>query len=141
MGMPWHKRVRARLNFVPCLSLLVNPLGIAAGIWALVTTMTGNLHLALWLIVLAGVNIALAAFTIGIFQVQAWRKTRPVLSSGRDRARFMMRVNPLFLLVYWIWWAIPLTIGFHMFLRNGGLVWERTQKIDANHQLIRDGVG
>jgi hypothetical protein len=34
-------------------------------------------------------------------------------------------------------WIIPLTIGLRMYLRGEGLVWERTEKIDANNALVR----
>jgi len=40
-----------------------------------------------------------------------------------------------------LWWSIPLAIGFSMFVRDTGLVWERTEKINANHGLLQDGVG
>jgi hypothetical protein len=40
-------------------------------------------------------------------------------------------------MVYWILWLVPLAIGFRMYLRDGGLVWERTEKVDANHDLVR----
>lgn len=40
MGMPLGKRLRARMNFVPTLSLLVNPVGFVIGIWALVQALT-----------------------------------------------------------------------------------------------------
>ena len=48
----------------------------------------------------------------------------------------MLRVNPLFQMVWWLVWLIPLWIGFRMYLKEGGLVWHRTPKIDANHDLI-----
>jgi hypothetical protein len=40
------------------------------------------------------------------------------------------------LLRYSIWWTIPIVIGIGMFLREGGLNWERTTKTDANHELV-----
>ena len=33
--------------------------------------------------------------------------------------------------------AIPIVIGFLMFLTDKGKVWKRTTKVDANHNLIR----
>jgi hypothetical protein len=41
-------------------------------------------------------------------------------------------------MIWWFLWIIPLTIGLRMFLRGEGLVWERTEKIDANNALVRD---
>lgn len=43
-----------------------------------------------------------------------------------------------FFIAYSIWWTIPIVIGIGMFLREGGLNWERTTKTDANHELVRD---
>jgi hypothetical protein len=40
------------------------------------------------------------------------------------------------LLGWWLFWIVPLVIGFRMYLRDGGLVWERTVKINANNDLI-----
>jgi hypothetical protein len=31
----------------------------------------------------------------------------------------------------------PLFIGIQMFVRDKGLIWERTEKVDANHDLVR----
>ena len=53
------------------------------------------------------------------------------------RAWYMLRVNPVALMIWWLVWLIPLWIGFRMFLKDEGLVWERTEKIDANHTLVR----
>lgn len=142
MGMPLGKRVRARLNFVPCLSLTLNPIGLVVGVWALVGALTSTTQfIDAPLIALSVLNIVLAVFVIGFGQYRAWKMSEPVLPEPRDRARFMLRVNPLFLMGYWLWWSIPLTIGFFMFLRDTGLVWERTEKIDANHELLREGAG
>jgi cellulose synthase/poly-beta-1,6-N-acetylglucosamine synthase-like glycosyltransferase len=141
MGMPFRKRWRARMNFVPCLSLIVNPIGYAVGLWILLAAVTsatpvlkGPLE---WLTV---TNLVLATVVLTQGQVRAWRLSRLVLPDRRDRARFVARVNPLFLFGYWLWWSIPLMIGFWMFVRDTGLVWERTEKRDANHQLVRETI-
>ena len=137
IGMtPWE-RFRARLNFVPCLSLLVNPLGLATGAWVFVRALTSEgQFLATWLIVLSCVNICLAIVLLARGQLQAWRQSASVLSSRRSRLHFMVRVNPVSLMLYWLYWSVPMVIGFWMFLRDTGLAWERTEKIDANHELI-----
>jgi hypothetical protein len=49
----------------------------------------------------------------------------------------MLRVNPLSLLVWWTLWIVPLVGGLRMYLSDGGLVWQRTDKSDANHELVR----
>jgi hypothetical protein len=60
------------------------------------------------------------------------------LVDRRERVKLMLRINPAFVFAYWIWWAVPLAIGFWMFVRDTGLRWERTRKIDANHTLVRE---
>ena len=137
MGMTCRQRWRARLNLVPCLSLALNPIGLGLAVWATTRVVTDDdeflppIALALGL-----VSIVLAVGLMLFLMLRAWHASKPVLT-GRDRVRYLLRVNPLFTMLYWLWWIIPLVKGFVMFLRDGGLVWERTEKIDANHQLIR----
>lgn len=142
MGMPLGKRIRARLNFVPCLSLALNPIGLIVGVWAVVGAVTSPTQfIGTPLIVLSVLNIVLAVAVIGYGQYRAWKMSEPVLTRPRERARFLLRVNPLFLMGYWLWWSIPLAIGFTMFLRDTGLVWERTEKTDANRELLTETAG
>ena len=138
MGMPLRKRMRARLNFVPCLSLLINPLGLAIGIWALVSASTSDgPFLSTPVQLLALFTFALAIVVMALGWLSAWRMTAPVLKTRRERLRYVLRVNPIFLLLYWLWWSVPLAKGFGMFVQDKGLVWERTEKVDANKELIR----
>ncbi len=138
MGMPFRKRLRARLNFVPCLSLVINPVGFAIGIWAIVAASLSDQPLTSTpVVVLALFTFCLALVVMGFGWFNAWKRTEPVLSSSRDRLRYFLRVNPIFLLVYWLWWSWPLVKGFKMFVLDRGLVWERTEKINANSELIR----
>jgi hypothetical protein len=139
MGMNWRQRQRARLNLVPCMSLMISPLGLAIGIAALVATLTSSKRvLDVPLEVLSIATIAATVIVIGIGQLAALRMSAIVLRDRRERAKFMARVNPIFLFAYWLWWAVPMVIGFWMFLGDRGQRWERTTKIDANHDLIRD---
>ncbi len=141
MGMRRSQRMRARLNLVPCMSLMISPLGIALGAAVLIETITSSKRVVdLPLEVLSIVTILATLMVIGICQLGALRQSGLVLRAKRDRARFMFRVNPLFLFGYWLWWSVPMVIGFVMFLRDGGQRWERTTKIDANHNLVRETV-
>ncbi len=70
-----------------------------------------------------------------------WKRTGLVLERTWDRLRYMARINPIFLWVFWMIWLIPLAIGLQMYLRDRGQVWERTGKYDANHILVRQKVG
>ncbi|MGI8713547.1 MAG: glycosyltransferase family 2 protein [Solirubrobacteraceae bacterium] len=141
MGMRWRQRLRARLNFVPCLSLLICPIGLTVGVWALVAAVaTGHRVVSLPLEVLSLVTIAMMLVVVGISQRAAYRQTGLFLLHRRERIRMMLRINPVFVFVFWLWWAIPLAIGFTMFVRDTGLRWERTRKVDANHDLVRDEI-
>lgn len=137
MGMTPAQRFRARLNFVPCLSLGFNPIGFAVGIWAVVAVViTQGTALPLQVNVLATTTMTLAVLLMIVAMVRAWQASKDVLPRRRDRLRFVARVNPLFVLVYWLWWSIPLAKGLVMYVRDTGLVWERTEKINSNQPLV-----
>ncbi len=139
MGMSFGQRSRARLNFVPCLSLLISPLGLAIGLWTLIVALTSSHRVVpAPLEAVSFVTIGLSVLVIGWGQLGAWRQSGLVLRSRRERIHFMVRVNPIFLFLYWIWWLIPMAIGFWMYLGDRGQRWERTTKIDANHELVRE---
>ena len=111
---------------------------VPIGVWALVAWSQDRDLLPLWLIVLCTVNVALFAISLTLLYVNTWRRTALVLDRRRDRLAYMIRINPLFVMVWWVVWLIPLAMGFWMYLRDGGRVWERTEKINANEALIHD---
>ena len=139
MGMTIPQRFRARLNLIPCLSLLVNPIGITVGLSVLGLSIAGNRQIGRPLVVLAAINILGLLAILTYNWINAWRASRLVLDNYRDRLRFGLRVNPLYVLAYWIFWSVSIVIGIQMFIRDKGLVWERTEKVDANHNLVRAG--
>ncbi len=139
MGMSFSQRMKARLNLIPCLALALNTLGLPVAVWAIVEAVLGRDPVDLPLTVLSILNIAAAtAILLRIF-LAAWSRSAMVLATRRERLAFMLRVNPLFLIGYWVLWLVPLAIGISMFIRDRGLVWQRTEKTDANHSLIRAG--
>jgi cellulose synthase/poly-beta-1,6-N-acetylglucosamine synthase-like glycosyltransferase len=139
MGMSFRQRLRARLNLVPCVSLVLNPIGLAVGVAVLCTTFVDQHRvLSLPLEELSFLTIGLTLVVMAAGQRAAWRQTALFLTTTRERVRFMVRVNPFALLAYWLWWSIPLAIGFWMYLGDRGQRWERTRKIDANHDLVRE---
>lgn len=140
MGMSFRQRMLARLNFLPCLSLSINALGVPLGIWALVRWLEGTSPLPLWVHMLCIWNCVAYVATMGAIYRSTWKRTALVLHRTRDRLRYMWRINPVYLWFFWMVWLIPLTIGFYMYLRDRGQVWERTRKIDANHALVREKV-
>lgn len=137
MGMRPADRLKAWLNFLPCLSLWINSIGLPLGIWAVYANLTGAVDIPLPLMMLGLFNIAIFSVSMSALYARTWRRSALVLPRRRDRLWYLLRVNPLFLLVWWLIWCIPLWIGFRMFLRDEGLVWERTEKADANHALVR----
>jgi len=138
MGMTTRHRFLARLNLVPCLSLLINPLGLAIGIWILEQTIVGHHPEDLPLTALSVANVAGAVAILTFNWINACRVSRLVLTDRGKRLLFAFRVNPLLIMVYWLFWNVSLLIGIEMFFRDKGLVWERTEKIDANHSLVRE---
>jgi glycosyltransferase XagB len=136
LGMSRPQRLRAWVNFLPCLLLAANPLGVAVAAWVLVQTIRGDLDVPAPLLWLGLANAVWLAVSLTLVYRSTWRRTAIVLDRTRDRLRYMLRVNPLFLLTFWLVWAIPVVLGFDMYLRDKGLVWVRTEKVDANRDLV-----
>ena len=137
MGFTPRERLRARLNLLPCLSLILNPIGIPLGIWALVTFAIGSSPLPVGLVWLSALTLALYIGVMIVLYVHTWRRTAIVLNTRSERLRYLVRVSPPFLFAYWILWSVPILMGLGMYVRDRGLAWERTTKIDANHELVR----
>jgi len=137
MGFTRAEKFRAWLNFLPCLSLWINPIGLPVGIWAGVTWWQGTGVLPEWTIYLSLFNIACYAIGMTALYRSTWTRTALVLDRTRDRVAYMARINPLFIWAFWLVWLVPLWIGWRMYRRDHGLTWERTEKIDANNRLVR----
>ena len=127
-----------RVDWALMLSAFV--VGLPIGIWALWVWYDGTSPLPLYLIALAISTIVLYCVSMSITYASTWRRTAIVLDRRADRLQYMLRVNPVFLWAYWLWWSIPIAVGTSMYLRDGGRVWERTEKVDAIHELVRDVV-
>jgi glycosyltransferase XagB len=140
LGFTRAEKFKAWLNFLPCLSLWINAVGFPIGVWAIVAWTRDADILPMWLVALCLMNVVFFVGSLTALYVNTWKRTRLVLNRRRDRLAYMLRINPLFVMIWWVMWLIPLAIGMRMWLRDGGLVWERTEKINANEALIRDGV-
>ena len=116
---------------MPCFSLLLNPLGLVLGVWALWGLFAGWRLLPTWTIPLCLTNLTLAGFMLTTNYYTAWVRSGLVLDTLRDRVLFMVRVSLPALIFYWMIWAVPIVIGINMFLHDRGLVWERTEKVDV----------
>jgi len=141
LGFTPVEKLKAWTNFLPCLMLSLNTLGIPPGIWALWTAIKGLNILPLWLSLLGAMNILFYVLMFGAQYARTWRRTALVLEKRGDRLAYMIPINPLFQMVWWLIWLIPLWIGLRMYLKEGGLVWHRTPKIDANRDLIISKTG
>lgn len=141
MGMTPMQRARAWLNFLPCLTLSANAVGLPVGAWALWRWWTGAGDVPAWLGWLCAANVAWLGLALAVQYRNAWRRSALVLGTRRERLRFLLQANPLFLIGWWLFWTVPLAIGFGMYLRDGGLAWERTVKINANNDLILGKAG
>lgn len=137
LGFSPLDKAAAWLNFLPCMSLWLNAIGFPIGAWALWGFFHGADILPDWAVALAAFNTLAFAVSLTAIYLATWRRTALVLKTRRERLYYLLRVNPLFVMVWWVMWLVPLFIGLRMYLQDQGLVWERTEKIDANHRLIR----
>ena len=140
MGMPVWRRMQARINILPVLSLPVNVIGLPTGLYALYLYIFYAGRFQFWLIALSVINVALYLVVLAIIYVNAWRRTRLVLDERWRRIWYMIRINPIFLFIYHTIWTIPIAIGFCMFLADRGKAWLRTEKYDADHHFGAEGV-
>lgn len=137
---PWE-RVKAWLNFLPCLSLWINAIGAPTGAWAAWAFFHHEHLLPVWVVALACANLLAFAISLTALYVRTWRRTGLVLDAFWPRVKYMLRINPVFVAIWWVVWLIPLWIGFWMYLRDRGQVWERTEKVNANQALIEAYLG
>ncbi len=136
MGMTRWQKFRAWLNFLPCLSISINTIGIPLGVWALWQYATGQGHLPAVATLLPILNISLFVVLLARLYVSVWKRSKLVAESAWTRVWYLIRINPLSLMVWWVIWLIPLFIGLRMYIKDQGLVWERTVKTNANEELI-----
>jgi cellulose synthase/poly-beta-1,6-N-acetylglucosamine synthase-like glycosyltransferase len=137
MDFSFWQRFKAWLIFLPCLSMWINTVGIPTRVWAIWGYLTGRWSLPVWTVWLSAINLLLFAISMTRQYIRTWKRTGLVLDRWVDRVWYLLRVNPISLMIWWVLWIIPLFIGYVMYLRDGGLVWQRTDKIDANHELVR----
>lgn len=136
LGFTPLDKLKAWLNFLPCLSLWVNAVGFPTGVWAVYARASG-VAIPDWLTWLSLINIVAFVVSLTFLYINTWGRTGLVFTRTRDRLSYMLKINPLFLMAWWVLWLVPLWLGFWMYMRSGGLIWERTEKINANEALIR----
>jgi cellulose synthase/poly-beta-1,6-N-acetylglucosamine synthase-like glycosyltransferase len=140
MGFSFIEKIKAWLIFLPCLTMSLNVLGFPLSVWAAVTWYNGTGILPPWCLYWSIVNLGLYACFMTALYYRTWIRTKLIMDTKWERARYMLRINPIFLSLWWMFWTIPLWIGYGMYRNNLGLVWERTLKKDDNKLLVRDRV-
>jgi cellulose synthase/poly-beta-1,6-N-acetylglucosamine synthase-like glycosyltransferase len=133
---PWQ-RFKCWLIFFPCLSLWINAVGVPIGIWALWAYFAQTHVVPEWTFWISAINLTCFVVSMSMLYANTWRRTGLVYTRWRDRAWYMLRVNPISAMIWWFLWLVPLAIGLWMYISDGGLTWQRTEKIDANKLLIR----
>jgi glycosyltransferase XagB len=133
---PWE-RFKAWLIFLPCMTLWINVIGVPIGVWALYEPFSGRSVIPEWTLWLSGFNLIAFTLVLTSTYITIWRRTKLVLKSWPKRVAYMLRVNPISTMIWWVIWLIPLLIGLRMYLLDEGLIWQRTEKIDANRKLVR----
>ena len=140
MNYTFKEKFLAWMIFMPCLSLAFNIIGIPVSIWESYRFFTGTSTLPEMTMYLSILSATFFSVSLGAFYINTWKRTRLVLTSFWARAYYMLRINPIFMMLWWFWWTVPLIIGFYMFLRDKGLVWERTEKLDKNRELVQERI-
>jgi cellulose synthase/poly-beta-1,6-N-acetylglucosamine synthase-like glycosyltransferase len=136
MGFTFREKLKAWAIFLPCLSLSFNVVGLPVAVWLAWDFLSGAGRLPAWTVYLALANLAMLATSLTCLYINTWQRTRLVETRFWRRLRFMLRVNPLCLMLWWTFWTVPLAIGFRMWRKDLGLEWERTEKLDRNGELV-----
>ena len=131
MGMPFLRRMQARLNLIPVLSLPVNLVGLPVGVNAAYLYFQGVSPLPAWAVFLSFVNIGLYLLTMLLLYRNSWYRSGLVVQGRLRRVWYLLRVNPISLFVYHTVWTLPIIIGFFLFVTDRGKTWARTTKYDA----------
>jgi glycosyltransferase XagB len=137
MGFSFVEKIKAWLIFLPCLTMSFNCLGLPLSVWAAVKWYEGTGILPGWCLYWAVANLGLYAFSMTFLYGRTWYRTKLIMDTTGERVRYMLRVNPIFVGLWWMFWTIPLWIGYGMYRNNLGLVWERTHKKNDNKHLVR----
>lgn len=140
LHMTKYQKFLAWLNFIPCLSLWINIFAWPSSIWAFIGYLNGYQCFPLWVIGVSLFNILFTTMMTSCVFFIIWSKTFLILTTFRERLWYILRVNPLTAIFWWVLWLVPIFLGLHMFLKDGGLVWVRTEKTNPNALLLQSKV-
>jgi len=140
LNMTWYQKFLAWCNFIPCLSLWINIFAWPSSIWAFISWLGGDDCFPIWLIVLSIINVICWIGICILYYCVIWKRINLVLGTFKSKLWFMLRANPIFAMFWWGVWLIPITLGFKMFMGEGGLEWIRTIKVNANAVLFQSRI-
>lgn len=141
LGFTPKEKILARLNLVPTLSLLLNTVNVPLSLPVILQVVRQRVTFPLWIDLLSAIDLASLGAFLACFYFVSWKRSYFVRHSAIDSWRYLLQVNPVFVMVYWSLWSLPIVVGFAMCLTDKGKVWKRTEKIDANHDLVLDERG
>jgi cellulose synthase/poly-beta-1,6-N-acetylglucosamine synthase-like glycosyltransferase len=136
LKMTPYEKLLSWCNFIPCLSLWTNSVSLPLSTWALIGYFKDYACFPLWIVVLSIFNIICSLFMLFVIYYNVWKRTALVLGSVKSRIIYLLRINPLVAWAWWVFWLIPICLGYRMYKGEGGLVWIPTIKINANAKLF-----
>lgn len=135
LGMTPYEKILCWCNFIPCLSLWINTILLPSSVWAFIGYLHGYPCFPFWLVVLSIFNMIAWSVLLLVIYYKIWKRTPLVLGTIKSRLWYLFRINPLVALCWWALWFVPICLGYWMFRGEGGLVWVRTEKNNANAKL------
>jgi cellulose synthase/poly-beta-1,6-N-acetylglucosamine synthase-like glycosyltransferase len=132
-----YEKLLAWCNFIPCLLLWINILGWPTSLLAFIGYLEGYKCLPMWVVYLSFFNMASALIMIVTFFSIVWSRVFFVLGNTRARIWYLLKINPITAMIWWLFWIVPLWLGFYTFIKYKGHVWVRTQKSNPNAELIK----
>lgn len=136
LKMTLYEKFLCWTNFLPCLSLWINAFAFPTSVWAFIGYLNDYPCFPVWVVVLSITNITCVCVMFVVYYVKIWKRSALVLGTKSSRIWYLLRINPIIAMIWWIIWLIPIWIGFRMFKGEGGLVWIRTDKVNANARLL-----
>jgi hypothetical protein len=94
----------------------------------------------MWVVYLSLFNICSAIIMLITFFFLVWSRLSLVLGNYRERIWYVLKVNPITCMIWWLFWIVPLWLGFYTFIKYKGHVWIRTKKSNPNAELIKNKI-
>jgi cellulose synthase/poly-beta-1,6-N-acetylglucosamine synthase-like glycosyltransferase len=135
-----YQKLLAWCNFIPCLLLWINIFGWPTSLLAIIGYLEGYKCLPIWVVYLSLFNICSSIIMLVTIFVVVWSRVFLVLGNSRERIWYVLKVNPITSMIWWLFWIVPLWLGFYTFIKYKGHVWIRTNKSNPNAELIKSKI-